>query len=113
MKANKDCPSFDCGFCETFPAPYSVKCGGKETKNCIWLNFDFYGAKYNAQKTQKPKKQTSKKKKENKPQENIQELMSTIAAVCVDYRVNTEHPAIKRVYELLKILEKQVKEIQQ
>ena len=34
MKMNKGCPSFDCGFCETFPAPYSVKCGGEETKDC-------------------------------------------------------------------------------
>lgn len=43
---NKHCPSYDCGFCETFPIPYSVKCGGEETKNCKWLNFDFTKTTY-------------------------------------------------------------------
>ena len=46
MKMNKGCPSFDCGECSTFPAPYSVQCGGEETKNCKWLDFDFYGVSY-------------------------------------------------------------------
>ena len=43
---NKHCPSYDCGFCETFPTPYSVKCGGEETKNCKWLKFDFTKTTY-------------------------------------------------------------------
>lgn len=38
---NENCPSYDCGDCTTFPTPYSVKCGGEETKNCKWLDFDF------------------------------------------------------------------------
>lgn len=38
---NKNCPSYDCEYCNTYPTPLSVKCGGEETKNCIWLNFDF------------------------------------------------------------------------
>jgi len=46
MRMNKGCPSFDCGICSTFPTPYEVKCGGEETKNCKWLNFDFYGVRY-------------------------------------------------------------------
>lgn len=46
MKSNKGCPSYDCGFCETFPTPSSVKCGGEETKNCKWLNFDFTKISY-------------------------------------------------------------------
>jgi hypothetical protein len=50
MKSNKGCPSYDCGFCETFPTPSSVKCGGEETKNCKWLDFNFYGAKFDAKK---------------------------------------------------------------
>lgn len=46
MGKNKNCPSYDYGECNTFPAPYAVQCGGEETKNCKWLNFDFIGAKY-------------------------------------------------------------------
>ena len=34
MKENKLCPSYDCGFCETSPFPYSVKC--KDLTNCAW-----------------------------------------------------------------------------
>jgi hypothetical protein len=45
-KRNKNCPSFDCGECNTFPAPYSVECGGEETKNCKWLDFDFINVSY-------------------------------------------------------------------
>ena len=48
MGKNKNCPSYDYGECNTFPAPYAVQCGGEETKNCKWLNFDFIGAKYEA-----------------------------------------------------------------
>ena len=39
--SNKNCPSYDCGYCNTFPTPYTVKCGDELTKNCKWLNFDF------------------------------------------------------------------------
>lgn len=46
MRFNKNCPSFDCGDCITFPTPYSVKCGGEQTKNCRWLNFDFINISY-------------------------------------------------------------------
>ena len=53
MKMNKGCPSFDCGVCNTFPTPYDVKCGGEETKNCKWLDFDFYGVSYEAEKDEK------------------------------------------------------------
>jgi hypothetical protein len=52
---NKGCPSYDCGICSTFPTPYEVKCGDEETKNCKWLNFDFYGTKY-ATNDEKPKR---------------------------------------------------------
>ncbi len=48
MAKNKNCPSYDCGECNTFPAPYSVQCGGEETKNCKWLNFDFINVNYEA-----------------------------------------------------------------
>lgn len=41
IKANKECPSYDCGECETFPRPYSVKCGSEDTIKCKWLDFDF------------------------------------------------------------------------
>jgi hypothetical protein len=41
MKFNKHCPSYCCGDCVTFPTPYSVKCGGEQTKDCKWLEFDF------------------------------------------------------------------------
>lgn len=41
IKGNENCPSYDCGFCNTYPTPYSVKCGGDETKKCKWLDYDF------------------------------------------------------------------------
>ena len=43
---NINCPSCDCDICSTFPAPYSVKCGDKDTKDCKWLNFDFSKTSY-------------------------------------------------------------------
>lgn len=43
---NENCPSFDCGGCITYPSMYIVECGGKETKNCKWLNFDFKNISY-------------------------------------------------------------------
>lgn len=44
---NKNCPSYDCGFCTTFPTFQDVKCGSEETKNCKWLDFDFKNTIYN------------------------------------------------------------------
>lgn len=41
IHSNEKCPSYDCGMCSTFPAPYEVQCGGEETKKCIWLDYDF------------------------------------------------------------------------
>ena len=46
IKGNENCPSYDCGICITFPTPYDVKCGGKETKHCKWLNCDFTKTTY-------------------------------------------------------------------
>ena len=40
-KRNETCPSYDCEECQTYPSHASVKCGGEETKNCKWLDFDF------------------------------------------------------------------------
>ena len=45
-KGNEHCPSYDCGICITFPTPYEVECGGEETKNCKWLDFDFTKTTY-------------------------------------------------------------------
>ena len=35
---NENCPSYDCGYCVTYPAPYSEKC---ENLDCKWKDFDF------------------------------------------------------------------------
>jgi len=39
MKENKNCPSYDSGFCETYPTPYQMKC--KDITSCIWKNTSF------------------------------------------------------------------------
>lgn len=35
---NKECPSYDCGYCVTSPTPYDEKC---ENLNCKWKEYDF------------------------------------------------------------------------
>lgn len=59
---NENCPSYDCEYCNTYPTPFSVKCGGEETKNCKWLNFDFTKTSYSEYMKQEREKEKKKRK---------------------------------------------------
>ena len=52
LKENTSCPSYDCGYCATYPTPYEEKC--KNITDCIW-------------KKENKKKQTSRRTQCSKP----------------------------------------------
>lgn len=43
-KENKKCPSYDGGYCNTAPFPYSVKCS--DLNDCAWKDTEKFQKRY-------------------------------------------------------------------